>query len=84
MSRLRQDRALAALHETSEAARDVVTRRPPTPYLPLEFYDPEWLHGRTEEYVEKVLCISEEVYDWVVGVADLHCAGSTRRNVSHR
>ena len=65
--RLRQTRDLAS-----------PSHRPPTTNLPIEFYDDEWLEGRTEEYVEKVLCVSREAYQWVVGVANSYRPATTR------
>ena len=60
------------------------SHRPPATSLPLAFYDDEWLEGRTEEYVEKVLCVSREAYEWVVGVADSYRPATTRDALHRR
>nr|VWO98406.1 Serine/threonine-protein kinase SMU1 (EC [Ganoderma boninense] len=69
--RHRQDKAL-------EGADDIrVSRREAVSGLPSAFYDAQWLKGLSNDYVERVLSVSEEVADWVVEIANLYGTSST-------
>lgn len=46
-----------------------LTRREPVCNLPIKFYDEKWLNERTDEYVEHILHISREGYQWVHDLA---------------
>ena len=66
--RQRQSRALAFV----EAGDVLTSRREPIVSLPLAFYDEKWLEGRSRDYIEQVLCVSEERFDWVTQVANMY------------
>ena len=67
--RHRQDRELAS----PESADGIyLSRREAVPGLPLPFYDERWLEERSNDYIQRVLCVSEEASDWVVQIANLY------------
>ncbi|KAI1782700.1 hypothetical protein LXA43DRAFT_1068378 [Ganoderma leucocontextum] len=67
--RHRQDRA---------GADDIhLSHREPVLGLPVSFYDEQWLEGCSSDYIERVLCVSEEAFDWVVQIANLYGTSST-------
>ena len=70
--RHRQDRV-----DSLDDADDLVSHRKPISGLPAPFYNEEWLEGCSEDYIEQVLCVSEEPFDWVVQIADLYSTNST-------
>lgn len=73
MPRFRQDRKLGYFKGVSPAAENIgLTRRQPVSNLPLVFYDEKWLTERSEEYIEQVLCVSKQAYDWVLQVVQSH------------
>ncbi|PIL30346.1 hypothetical protein GSI_07531 [Ganoderma sinense ZZ0214-1] len=72
--RHRQDRALVSLEDADDI---YFSHREPVPGLPASFYNEQWLEGRSEDYIEQVLCVSEEASDWVAQIANLYSANKT-------
>ncbi|KAM5532485.1 hypothetical protein V8D89_013838 [Ganoderma adspersum] len=70
-----QDRVLAFTE--AEVANDILTRHREPVSLPVAFYDEKWLEGCSKDYIEKVLCIPEEAFDWVVQIANMYSTSST-------
>lgn len=64
-------------HRQEDADIIHVSRREAVPGLPLSFYDEQWLEERSDDYVERVLYVSEEPSDWVVQIANLYSTSST-------
>jgi hypothetical protein len=77
--RVRQDRQLARNHGIHQMAASIKlgTRRP-VPTLPLVYYDNEWYDSQSAEYVEHVLSVSKEAFEWVRMMADLRMVSRNR------
>lgn len=71
--RHRQD-GVASLDDADDL---YVSLREPICGLPTPFYNEQWLEERSEDYIEQVLCISEEPSDWVAQIANLYSTHST-------
>lgn len=53
------------MRQTRDAADASSSSRQPSSHLPIVYYDDAWLEDQTEAYVEQVLSVSREAFEWV-------------------
>jgi hypothetical protein len=85
--RIQQDRVLAWSHGTHAMSQNItLTTREPVSNLPLVYYDDRWIEAQSQDYIEEVLCVSRQAYEWVRYLAEeqqVSCCDCRTANMTH-